>query len=190
MAAATLCYDLRAGAWSADLLAHAELDPARLAPIKWAASAAGAVSADAALATGLRAGTPVFVGGQDQKCASLAAGLAPGVVTVSLGTAAAIIGMTDVPVLDPAMRVPAFPHLFPGAWLLEGVVGTAGASLAWFQRMLDAAAPGRWTFDALAALAERAPAGARGVRFYPHLAGATAPWCRGGVIPPPAPSRG
>jgi xylulokinase len=179
MAAGTLCYDLRAGAWSADLLGHAALDPARLAPIRWAASPAGALSADAALTTGVRAGTPVFVGGQDQKCAALAAGVAPGVVTVSLGTAAAIIGMTDAPVLDPAMRVPAFPHLFPGVWLLEGVVGTAGASLAWLQRMLDAAAaPDRWSFDAIAALAERAPAGARGVRFYPHLAGATAPLWR------------
>jgi xylulokinase len=178
MAAATLCYDLKAGTWSEDLLSHAGLDPTRLAPIRWASSSAGVVNAAAADATGLRVGTPVFVGAQDQKCAALAAGLERGVVTVSLGTAAAIIGMTAAPVFDPAMRVPAFPHLFPGAWLLEGVVGTAGASLAWFQRLADAAAPGRWSFESLSALAERAPAGAGGVRFYPHLAGATAPWWR------------
>jgi xylulokinase len=175
MASGTLCYDLTTLGWSPALLQHAGLDATRLPPIQWAASLAGSVNRDASRATGLREGTPVFVGGQDQKCAALAAGLESDVVTISLGTAAAIIALTREATLDPAMRVPACPYLFPGGWLLEGVVGTAGASLAWLRRILEGAGGMPLDYDVITSRAGQSPIGARGVRFYPHLSGATAP---------------
>jgi xylulokinase len=181
MAAATLCYGLREASWSTRLLDHAGVDPSRLASIRWAGTVAGLISRDSAAECGLPKGTPVIVGGQDQKCAALAAGLSFEDVTVSLGTAAAVIGMTPTLVLDPEMRVPAFPSFSPGAWLLEGVVGTAGASLAWLGRMLVAPDSSPWTFEALIAAAAGSPPGARGVRFLAHLAGATAPSWRDGA---------
>jgi hypothetical protein len=54
------------------------------------------------------AGTPVVVGGQDQKCAALGAAIRPGVAAVSLGTASAISCLIDKPVLDAERRNPDF----------------------------------------------------------------------------------
>ena len=73
--------------------------------------------------------------------------------------------------LDPQRRVPTFPFVLPGYWDLEGVVGTAGAALKWARERLFAGEE----YAALDALAAQAPPGAGGVRFYPHLAGATSP---------------
>jgi xylulokinase len=119
----------------------------------------------------LRPETLVVVGGQDQKCAALGAGIRPGVVTVSLGTATAISCLSKQPVLDPQQRIPAFPFVRPGLWDLEGVVGTSGAALKWVRDTFFPSVD----YPELDDLARHSPPGARGVCFFPHLTGATSP---------------
>jgi xylulokinase len=171
LAGGTLLLDLHSLSWSADLLAAFDLSPARLPGLAWAGTRAGELSGEAAGLFGLQPGIPVVVGGQDQKCAALGAAIRPGVATVSLGTASAISCLADRPLLDPQRRIPCFPFVIPGFWVLEGVVGTAGAALRW----LRAAFFPQDDFVELDAWAARAEPGANGVRFYPHLAGATSP---------------
>ena len=58
----------------------------------------GAVTAEAAEATGLRAGTPVVAGGGDQAAAAVGVGaVEPGVVSLSLGTSGVVFATTDGP---------------------------------------------------------------------------------------------
>jgi xylulokinase len=113
----------------------------------------------------------VAVGGQDQKCAALGAGINDQTATVSLGTACAISQIMDTPLTDPGMRIPTFSFVQPGRWVLEGVIGTGAGSLRWYRDMLGGKIPYKQLDEEAAAI----PAGSEGVRFYPHLAGAGSP---------------
>ncbi|MHB1296076.1 MAG: xylulokinase [Anaerolineae bacterium] len=177
LAGGALLLDLRTLSWSRDLLARFDLDAGQLPDLAWAGTRAGDLDPAVAADLGLRPGTAVVVGGQDQKCAALGAGIRPGRATVSLGTASAISAIVDRPLLDPGRRVPTFPFVAPGYWDLEGVVSTAGAALKWVHETFFPAQ----SYDTLDGLAAASPPGAGGVRFYPHLAGATSPLWEAGA---------
>jgi xylulokinase len=174
MAGGSALLDVKALTWSAELLTTFDIGPQRLPQLAWSGTVAGQLRDSVAIELGLQGGTPVVVGGQDQKCAALGAGIRPGLTTVSLGTASAITSLSKTPALDPRRRLPLFPFVSEGLWAFEGVVSTAGAALRWLR---DALFPGA-AYEQLDTLAANAPAGANGVRFFPHLAGATSPLWR------------
>ncbi|MFI5200438.1 MAG: FGGY family carbohydrate kinase, partial [Candidatus Limnocylindrales bacterium] len=64
--AGTLLFDLARRTWSPEVIAALRIDPAWLPPTFEGPAVTGEVSAAAAAATGLRAGTPVVAGGGDQ----------------------------------------------------------------------------------------------------------------------------
>ncbi len=171
LAGGSLLLDIHSLTWSEALLACFDIHPEQLPGLAWAGTVAGTLSGEVAQLLGLSPGILVVVGGQDQKCATLGAAIRPGVATVSLGTASAISCLVERPLLDPQRRIPVFPFVLPGYWVLEGVVGTAGAALRWAR---DTFFP-QEGFPALDEWAGLAQPGANGVRFYPHLAGATSP---------------
>jgi xylulokinase len=171
LAGGSLLFDLQRMEWSRELLNAFDLDPARLPVPAWAGTPAGELSQSAAAELGLPARLAVAVGGQDQKVAALGAGLRPGWAAVSLGTAAAVSCLAERPVLDPQRRIPLFPFVAPGWWDLEGVIGTAGAAVRWAR---DAFFP-ELSYEQLDGLARQSIPGAHGVRFFPHLSGATSP---------------
>jgi xylulokinase len=171
LAGGSLLFDLQRLEWSAELLDAFDLDPARLPRAVLAGTPAGVLERKAAEELDLPLGLPVVVGGQDQKVAALGAGLRPGWAAISLGTAAAVSCLAERPVLDPQRRIPLFPFVAPGLWDLEGVIGTAGAAMRWAR---DNFFPDL-SYPQMDALARLSSPGANGVRFYPHLAGATSP---------------
>lgn len=171
MAGGSLLLDIHSLTWSDELLTLFDVREEQLPDLAWAGSTAGQLIPEVAETLGLRPETPVVVGGQDQKCAALGAAIRPGVATVSLGTASAISCLIDNPVLDAERRIPTFPFVAPGYWDFEGVVSTAGAALRWVR---DTLFPTRDYAD-LNQLAVQSSPGANGVRFYPHLTGATSP---------------
>ncbi|NLE43808.1 MAG: hypothetical protein GX620_03720 [Chloroflexi bacterium] len=171
MAGGSALLDVRSLAWSEVLLSEFGVDRDQLPELAWSGTVAGKLTRQVAEEVGLVPGIPVVVGGQDQKCAALGAAIRPGVSTVSLGTASAITSLTEAPILDPHRRIPTFPFVMAGLWDLEGVISTAGAAMKWARDTLCA---GR-DYTALDDLAATSPPGAHGVRFYPHLAGATSP---------------
>ncbi|MGC8781817.1 MAG: xylulokinase [Anaerolineae bacterium] len=171
LAGGTLLYDLAGQGWSQELL-DAFAIPCELLPaVRWAGAPAGTLRRAVAEELGLRADVIVAVGGQDQKCAALGAGIGERTATVSLGTASAIVQLMDRPATDGQMRIPTFPFVRPARWVLEGVVATAAGSLRWHR---DTLAPGA-SYAALDAEAAAAPAGSEGVLFFPHLGGASSP---------------
>lgn len=171
MAGGSLLLDVSRLEWSDRLLNAFELDRAQMPDLQWAGTCAGTILPQAARALGVNPDLPVIVGGQDQKCAALGAGIRPGRATVSLGTASAITALATKPELDPRRLIPTFPFLVPGHWALEAVVGTAGAALKWLRQTLFASS----SFNELDEQARASPTGANGISFYPHLAGATSP---------------
>ncbi len=174
LAGGTLLYDLHNLCWSEALLGAFDIPHALLPEIRWAGTPVGRLRASAAEALGIPSGTLVVVGGQDQKCAALGAGIADDTATISLGTAAAVIQLMDKPITDPQMRIPTFTFVQPNRWLLEGVIATGAGALRWYR---DAFASGK-TYEQLAADAESAAIGCEGVMFLPHLTGAASPHWR------------
>jgi xylulokinase len=173
LASTTMLYDLATGAWSAELLAAFEIDPAELPAIRPACAIAGEWN-----------GVPVAVGTGDDFATPLGAGLAaPGPVACVLGTAEVVGAVAVRPVLDvPSARTAgsawhALPepmvetHAYPtGAFFVENPGWLSGGAVKWAVRLL-----GLSDERELDALAATAPPGAAGVTFVPALAGAMTP---------------
>ncbi len=171
--AGTLLFDLAARDWSQAVVDGLGIDPAWLPPTYEGTAVTGAISAEAAEATGLKAGTPVVAGGGDQAAAAVGVGaVEPGVVSLSLGTSGVVFTTTDGPLIDPGGRLHSFCHAVPGRWHVMGVMLSAGGSLRWFR---DALAPGT-AFASLVDEANDVPPGSDGLLFLPYLSGERTPY--------------
>jgi len=170
--AGTLLFDLAARDWSPEVVGALGIDPAWLPPTFEGPTVTGGLTAEAAAATGLRAGTPVVAGGGDQSANAVGVGAVnPGVVALSLGTSGVVFATTDAPLRDPRGRVHAFCHAVPGRWHLMTVMLSAAGSLRWFR---DALAPGVG-FGELTAAAGDVRAADDGLFFLPYLTGERSP---------------
>jgi xylulokinase len=169
----TILFDLKARGWSKALLDALEIPAEWLPETFEGPEVTGRVTAEAAAATGLLAGTPVMAGGGDQAAGAVGAGaIRPGVVSLTLGTSGVVFATTDSALIEPEGRLHAFCHAVPGRWHFMGVTLSAAGSLQWYH---DTLTPGDG-FDAIVKEAESAPAGAEGLLFLPYLSGERTPY--------------
>lgn len=120
------------------VLGAAGLDPSTLAPIRRPGTRVGELSRSAADATGLRAGTPLVVGGADHVLSAYAAGVnGAGDALVKLGGAGDILVASDTEVVDERLYLDAHP--VPGRWLPNGCMATSGSLIRWFQALIGGA---------------------------------------------------
>jgi len=168
----TILFDLARRDWSPELL-EALAIPAEWLPKTYEGTeVTGTLSAEAAQATGLLAGTPVFGGGGDQETGATGNGaVVEGVVSLNLGTSGVVFAAADRPIVEPQGRLHAFCHAVPGKWHLMGVMLSAAGSLRWYR---DTVAPGVG-FDALLAPVSEVPPGSEGLLFLPYLTGERTP---------------
>ena len=165
--------DVAALRWSPEILALTGIKESQLPTLVPPGQPVGRLSREAARRTGLLAGTPLMAGGGDQQCAGLGAGaVAPGVVEITLGTAAVPLVYSERVARDPRRRVTCCAHAVPGRWEVEGLQNAAGASLEWLREVFDG--PGRFGKEEFAAVARVRP-GAGGILYYPYLTGSAAP---------------
>jgi xylulokinase len=170
--AGTILFDLAARDWSPEILDALQIDRAWLPQTFEGPVVTGSVSAAAAAATGLKAGTPVVAGGGDQAANAVGVGaVVEGTVALSLGTSGVIFATTNQPLFEPAGRVHSFCHAVPDRWHLMSVMLSAAGSLRWFR---DALAPGVEFADLVGPAAE-VPAGSEGLFFLPYLTGERSP---------------
>jgi xylulokinase len=170
--AGTLLFDLAARDWSPEVLAALRIPREWLPPTFEGPAVTGVVSAAAAGATGLRAGTPVVAGGGDQSANAVGVGVvSPGTVALSLGTSGVVFAATTSPLHDPRGRVHAFCHALPDRWHLMSVMLSAAGSLRWFR---DTVAPGL-PYPELVEPAADVPPGSDGLWFLPYLSGERSP---------------
>ncbi|HEY7023859.1 MAG TPA: xylulokinase [Candidatus Limnocylindrales bacterium] len=179
----TILFDLAARDWSDEVLAALHIDRALMPPTFEGPQVTGTLSAAAAIAIGLVAGTPVVAGGGDQSANAVGVGaVAPGVVALSLGTSGVVFAATDSPLYERHGRVHAFCHAVPARWHMMSVMLSAAGSLRWFR---DALAPGV-DFSTLVEPAAAVEAAGTGLYFLPYLTGERSPHpdpdARGGFI--------
>jgi xylulokinase len=112
----------------------AALSPTLIPRIAAAGDQVGALSEEAAAATGLLAGTPLIVGGADHVLSAFGAGVEnEGDWLVKLGGAGDILVASDSPRVDPRFYLDA--HAIPGRWLPNGCMATSGSLIRWFQAL-------------------------------------------------------
>jgi xylulokinase len=168
----TMLFDLKTRDWSNDVLSALDIPRELMPPTFEGPQTTGEVSAEAAEATGLRAGTPVVAGGGDQAAQAVGVGaVKPGIVALTLGTSGVVFAATESPLIEADGRLHAFCHAVPARWHLMGVMLSAAGSLQWFR---DALAP-QTTFDDLMGEASTAPPGSEGLIFLPYLTGERTP---------------
>lgn len=170
LASTTMLYDVHTGDWSEALLAMFGIAREALPALAGEADTAGPLSVRGAELTGLRVGTRVAVGTGDDFSNLLGAGVAaPGVVSVSLGTAEAVGALHNSAMIDPQMLVET--HAFPGGGFHLGNPGwLSGGAVRWAAGLLRIESDSAFT-----ALAAEAPAGCDGLVFIPALSGAMTP---------------
>ncbi len=170
--AGTLLFNLAERSWSSEVLAALDIPAAWLPPTHEGPEVTGHVSAAAAAATGLKAGTPVVGGGGDQAAQAVGVGaVEPGIIALTLGTSGVVFASTDAPFVEPEGRLHAFCHAVPGRWHLMGVMLSAAGSLRWYR---DTLAPGT-DFDTLLTPAADIAPGSEGLLFLPYLTGERTP---------------
>lgn len=166
-------FDLHAKAWDDGVLRAVALDPGLWPQVVPSGAVVGAVTPDAARATGLPVGLPVVAGAGDNAGAAWGMGLGARrreLGSVSLGTSGVIFAALDTPNSDPDGRVHLFCHA-DGGYHLLGVTLAAAGSLSWFRNAFMPQAG----FEEIVALAATAPVGAGGVTFKPYLSGERTP---------------
>ncbi|MEZ0355852.1 FGGY-family carbohydrate kinase [Mycobacterium sp. SA01] len=120
------------------VMSAAGIDPALLPPVRSPGDVAGGLSDEMAEHTGLRAGTPLVVGGADHVLSAFAAGVEEhGDWLVKLGGAGDILVASDDPVVDRRLYLDAHP--VPGRWLPNGCMATSGSLIRWFQSLVGGA---------------------------------------------------
>ncbi len=177
-ASSTNAFDQSARRWSDELIEAAGLPHGLFPEVVEATTVVGSVQGAAAEATGLRAGTPVVLGGGDGPLAAVGAGIVSPEdgAYAYLGSSSWVSVAADRPLLDlPQMRTMTFDHVVPGRYVPTATMQAGGGSLGWITGLLgDDADPDR--FRRLVAAAEPAPAAAEGLYFLPHLLGERSPY--------------
>ena len=175
-AVGTLLWDIRRGAWSERLVELAGFDMAKLPPAVRPDTVVGAVTAAAAAACGLKAGTPVVCGSSDTAVEAFGGGAAaPGAATVKLATAGTVSVIRDA--VAPSRAVINYPFVAPGLWYTITGTNSCASAHRWLRDTLFRGWDGgRSAFAAMDEAAGQSPAGSGGMIFHPYLNGERSPY--------------
>ena len=169
-------YDLRSNAWIEEWVSRT-VEPERLPRLAWPTEVVGRVTAEAALASGLAAGTPVIAGAPDAPAEAVSAGvLGPGDLMIMYGSSIFMIAVVGETMIDPRMW--AAPYVFEGTSIVAGGTATAGTLTRWLIELLSdehEAAAISDHYAEFAAWAAGSPPGARGLDLLPYLSGERTP---------------
>lgn len=169
-ASATLLYDLLADRWDYEVVEALGLRPDLLAPLVASSDTAGELTREAAEHLGLQAGLPVAAGAADTAAAMLGSGLLePGLVQLTVGTGAQIVGPADHPAPDPHGKTHLYRAAAPDLFYSMAAIQNAGLALEWARRVLGA------SWEEVYEEAFSVPAGAEGAVFLPYLSGERTP---------------
>ena len=175
-AVGTLLFDVAGDTWSQALCDMIGLDPSLLPPVVEPAAVVGTVTAAAANACGLAAGTPVVCGTSDTSVEAYGAGaLAPGQGTVKLATAATVSIIGGQAHVHPTLIN--YPFAVPGLWYTITGTNSCASAHRWLRDrfFMDGHASGAQAFARMDEMAAASTAGADGLLFHPYLQGERAP---------------
>ncbi len=171
MASGTLMYDLKNQQWCDEILDFYKIDKNKLPTLSQSGEAAEKVLPGAAKSLGLNPECVVGVGAQDQKCAAFGAGLEDGIMTVSLGTAAAVTKLWNEAKTNINTGVGWCGYINCETFVTEGVINTAGTCLRWVRDMFFKGED----YDTINREAEKALLNKSSLMFHPYMSGSSAP---------------
>ena len=166
-------YDVTTQSWVDDL-ADDILPLDKLPRLLWSDQIAGAITPDAAVATGLAPGTPVTAGTIDAAAEALSVGVnAPGDMMMMYGSTIFIILRTGERVTDP--RLWYAPWLFEGEHASMAGLATSGTLTHWFRDQFARDLELSDAFPTLVQEAAGSPPGANGLLMLPYFSGERTP---------------
>jgi sugar (pentulose or hexulose) kinase len=169
-------FDLVAKRWSPELASAVGADVDRLPEALPPGTELGRVSREAAEATGLPSGLPVYAGGGDGQCAGLGTGCTRSDrAYVNLGTAVVSGVWSPDYLYDPAWRTEIAAQ--GEGYILENCLRSGSYLVDWFVSQFVAGRSGdQGVFAALEEEALRLPIGAGGVLVQPYWSGTMDPY--------------
>jgi xylulokinase len=175
-------YDLAAQDWSGAILDAVRLDVRVLPELHPSTDVVGEITPQISQEVGLKAGTPVVIGGGDGCCAATGAGVVrEGSAYNYIGSSSWIAIATSQPIFDPQMRTFTWAHLVPGMYSPCGTMQAAGGSYQWLRDNIclsEKSASDQLQinpYELMNLKAEASPPGARGLLFLPYLLGERSP---------------
>ncbi|MCX7038653.1 MAG: FGGY family carbohydrate kinase [Spirochaetes bacterium] len=174
LAGRTMLLDIRSREPAVGVFAEAGIEPDRFFPMVQATRIAGHMKEPKASEYGLSEGVAVVVGGFDQSCCALGAGvIQEGMAALSVGTLEAITPVFREMRLEPPLlegNHGCIPGLIEGYYSSLAYVTTSGAVIDWYHTNFDA------TNATLGRLFDSVPEGPSGVFVMPYFAGSGTPW--------------
>lgn len=170
--------DINAIHYDDRLIKMSEMPREKLPDLRPTASLLGSLTAEAAADLGLSPGVPVVTGTPDLHSAAIGSGaVADFAPHLYVGTSSWLLCHVPFKKTDPLHNIGSLPAGIPGRYLGGCVQETGGACLTFLAGVLfgEDQAPGN-RYARLDELAERAPAGSKGVIFTPWLFGERAPF--------------
>ena len=159
-------FELATGAFSDELCERWRLPARTLPAVRPAHALAGTLTEAGGRLLGLGSRVPVTVGAADSVAGAYAmAGLATGVVCITMGSSTIILDAIRERCLDPGSRYLLTPHVEPGWYGREMDLLATGSGYAWLTALFG------FADGELETRAAAVPPGARGVTFTPYLAG-------------------
>lgn len=182
-ASGTGAFDLNQFDWSDEILEAMGLSRAVMPELQASVDLVGTVTAEAARASGLLVGTPVFRGCGDGTAATVGAGVThKGECYCCLGSSAWVACVDDSPLLDKEMRTFNLAGIQKGSVFPIGTMQAAGVSYNWMRdelcqrEQLEAERDGKDIYDCINSQIAQVPFGANGVIYLPYLLGERSPW--------------
>lgn len=165
----SMLFDCNKMCWDAKLCALAGITEEMLPPVVNPTDVIGSVTAVAAAATGLAAGTPVICGTTDTCMEVFASGATEkGDITVKLATAGRICVITDKPYPD--RDLVNYSHISEGLWYPGTATKACAASYRWYRDTFGG------DYKELDAAAAEIPIGCEGMIYHPYLNGELTPY--------------
>jgi xylulokinase len=187
LASRFLAFDIRKQSWSDEILSAIELNHDSLPVPTPAGTVVGKLNSDGANELGVSAGTPVVLGGHDQPCGALGAGvIGAGRVADSMGTYECLLAASEAPTLSEKSlkaSLNSYCHVAPGKFVTLAYF-PAGIMVKWFhdllysngsRRALSNSDSNDTESDHYAFLEAHAPEGPTGLNITPHLIGTCNP---------------
>lgn len=187
LASRFLAFDIRGREWSNEILDEVGIGKERFPEPVPAGTVVGELPSGTAGELGLRPGTSVVLGGHDQPCGALGAGvIESGRVADSIGTYECLLAASDAPSLNSralAASLNSYCHVVPDKFVTLAYF-PSGIMVKWFHDLLYANGSSGISPEPELAAAEQAhyayleahaPQGATGLCITPHLIGTCNP---------------
>lgn len=175
----SMVYDVHSQAWDRALIEELGVPFALFPEVIGTTDIAGHLQPEAASALHLKPGIPVVTGGADMACSALGTGaVLPGVVSVTIGTAAQVLSAIPTIHPDGVGKITFHRHAVPNSFYALGSIFTGGLAMNWLSSVLNDRTAGSYSPDdivELGNLAAQMSAEESRLWFLPFMVGRGSP---------------